>query len=1300
MQDRTGYIWAGIYWGIIRYDGNSFKAYVPNHAILKDSTDLIGTTNLYVQAICEDNDGNLWVGHTMGIERFDPVTEKFKHYVLNPSMPLSDWSNHVLALCIDHKGNLWVGSGSGLYLFDRTTEKFKRYLHDSTDTNSIVQNSINAIYEDRSGNLWVGTGGGLDKLDSSGKKFSHYWTAPKNSDTWGSMYWIMSIFEDRDGIIWLGTQNGLVEFDKSGGSFITYKNIPNDSKSLGSNGINCICQDKNGFIWISTNEGLDILDKKTKKFAHFRTDESDPSSISNYIAQILVDRSGTIWIGSRGDGLNKCIPPNPYNKNYPFEGYCNSNKCLVEDLSGKIWIGTNIGLISFDPKTECFKKENSNMFISCMNIDNSGTLWVSSGPGNLFYKKEKENVFNRLFIGKTSDEYILSMRNSRDGNMWVGTARGQVFKLNIHTREIEKIFQYNHAIVQVYEDKNGLLWLGTNEAGVIRYNPETKKSTSFTSNPNDTLTLSGNDVYDFCEDGAGNLWVITNANINKFDKKLQKFVRMFGKEGFKGDALSMVTDEHGNLWLCNIDGFIKYNPINKQHKLYNEIKVGYIFRGRKGELYVITAPFFKEKQKMIIVNPDHLQNNLFNPPIVITSFKKFEEPYPFGKEIKLSYNQNFISFEFSALSYIQSEKNQYAYIMEGIDNNWVYSGTRHYASYPNLSPGKYIFRVKGSNNDGVWNEMGTSIAIIISPPWWKTWWAYCSYAFIFVFALLGIRKYELNRLKLKDKVKMDEAVLKEREETDKMKSRFFANISHEFRTPLTLILGPAQKILKKESTDIMKEVNIIARNSNRLLQLVNQLLDLSKIESGKLKLEASKGNIVSFVKGVALSFESLSESKDIVLKIESEKEYLEVYFDKEKMTKILSNILSNSFKFTPEEGKITISILEANQSKVEIKIKDTGIGILREEIPKLFDRFYQVDSSHTREYEGTGIGLALTKELVELHHGRILVESELGKWTEFTILLPMGREHLIDEELKEKESESKVILNEAKNLLPTTNYENQIETDLLDSSSPFERLRIPQNEATVSEDKNIILVVEDNYDMREYIKEFLVKDYIVEEALNGEQALRKAEKIIPDLIISDMMMPKMDGNELTRRLKKDVKTSHIPIIILTAKSGQENKLEGLKTGADDYLTKPFDVKELHIRIENLIKIRKNLQEKYSKGEQINHEEKKLRKIDEEFLKKVLKIVEENLSDENFSIEEFSSEIGMSRTQLHRKLKALIGKSASSYVRTIRLTKAKKMIEEEKGNISEIAYSVGFSSPAYFTRCFKKEFGYPPSDLDR
>ena len=640
--------------------------------------------------------------------------------------------------------------------------------------------------------------------------------------------------------------------------------------------------------------------------------------------------------------------------------------------------------------------------------------------------------------------------------------------------------------------------------------------------------------------------------------------------------------------------------------------------------------------------------------------------------------------------------------MEGIDRDWVYSGNKHDAAYTNLSPGEYTFKVKGSNNDGIWNETGTSISIIISPPWWKTNWAYISYGLIFLFSLYGLRRYELNRVELKDKIKMDATLFKEKEEADKMKSRFFANISHEFRTPLTLILGPAEKIISKVTdVDIIKDAGIIKRNSKRLLQLVNQLLDLSKLEAGKLKLEASNNNIVSFVKGIALSFESLSEEKDITLMILSEKEFIELYFDKEKMIKILSNILSNAFKFTPQDGKITVSITESSSSRastprevsngfVKIKIKDTGIGIPKEEIPKLFDRFYQVDSSFTKEYEGTGIGLALTKELAELHHGNISVESELGQWTEFTISLPLGKGHLKGDEVstKDKQDEPEMLIEEKKYL-----FSKNINEDLIENSEL----------SYLKDDKTIILIVEDNYDMREYIKESLDSSYIIEEAVNGEQGLRKAVKVIPDLIISDMMMPKMDGNEMTKILKNDEKTCHIPVIILTARSGQENKLEGLQTGADDYLTKPFDIKELQIRIKNIISIRKKLQEKFGRienksSQKIEDDKVEFSTIDQKFISKLMDIIEKHISEEDFNIIDFCSELAMSRTQLHRKLKALTGKSASIYIRSVKLSKAKKMIEEQKGNISEIAYSVGFASPAYFTKCFKEEFGYPPSAI--
>ncbi|MBV6422141.1 MAG: Sensor histidine kinase RcsC [Ignavibacteriaceae bacterium] len=1349
FQDRTGYLWFGSSHGVFRYDGYSFKDYTT----FKENTSNL--TNAEAQAICDDNEGNIWIGHVQGLDRLDPTTDEVKHFILNPLMPVTDWSNHVLSLLEDREGKLWAGTGDGLYLFDQNTQTFKRIIHDSSDVNSIINNTVAVIYEDRSGSVWFGTGGGLDKLDSSGNKFLHVWNEKINSSKQdGGIYSILSIFEDSDGIIWLGTWAGLVEFKKENNAFTIYQNDPKDPQSLAVNDIFSINEDLNGNLWLATN-GVDILNKHTKKFTHHTHDKFDSNSLSDDgVSNILVEKSGTIWISTYGRGINKYIQPNQYVKKYFLEKaeILNAGSGdLVEDNEGKIWIGTDIGLISFDPDKEIFKEELFNKTITGLLVDEEGALWMYSTTNRtLYYKNDKENEIKQFFYsdGKPFYNSVSGMANCKDGSIWIGTDGGEILKLNQTKKRIEQIAKFDNSITGLYEDKEGLLWIGTYDAGVISYNPINKISTRYISDPKDSLTLTGNQVFNFCEDGQGILWCLANSSPNKFDRINQKWIRWKGKEGFPNNAMTLIDDNKGNLWMSSASGAFKYNPFTKEVTKYNDINLSWSYKARNGELYFVSATFLTEKQSITRINPDNIFNNSFVPPVVITSFKKYEKQFPFGKEIQLPYNENFISFEFSALSFIHPEKNQYAYMMEGVNEDWVCSGTRRFASYPNLDPGEYIFRVKGSNSDGVWNETGTSVIIIISPPWWKTWWAYSTYAAIFIFTLFSIRRYEMNRLKLKDRIKLDEAVLQEKEETDKMKSRFFANISHEFRTPLTLILGPAEKISSKTSDDVIKDANIIKRNSRRLLQLINQLLDLSKLESGKLKLEVSKGNIVSFVKGVALSFESLAESKDISLKIHSEKEFIEMYFDKEKMMKILTNILSNAFKFTREEGMITVSIKEnklssvisresstekslstnkeipkrvRNDNIVEIKIRDTGIGIAQEEIPKLFDRFYQVDSSHTREYEGTGIGLALTKELVELHLGRINVESEKGipdkvgtGWIEFTLLFPLGRDHLSEGLLSEKDeeiieermAESGVILSPdkvgAKNLPEEVLNKNQ----RIDSSrqnvgqASSASSRIPQNDNEVNEDKTIILVVEDNYDMRQYIRESLDGNYLIEEAVNGEQGVRKAEKIIPDLIISDMMMPKMDGNELVRILKNDEKTSHIPIILLTAKAGQENKLEGLEIGADDYLTKPFDIKELQIRIKNLINIRRKLQEKFSKIENDFPVVTglKLQSLDEKFLIKVNEVIEKHISEEEFSIEEFGKEVGMSRSQFHRKFIAITGKPASIYLRSVRLSRAKKMIEGKTGNISEIAYSVGFSSLSYFSKCFKEEFGFPPSDL--
>jgi len=1308
IQDRAGYLWFGTYNGVDRYDGNGFTSYKYEPG----NPNSINSGS--VQALCEGKDGNIWIGTSLGLDMLEPTTGNFSHFVLPPTRTGINFSSYILSICEDTSGILWVGTGDGLNKFDKTTMKFTTFKHDSTDTGSLSNNYIHALLVDKEGTLWIGTGNGLDKLDRKTGKFIHCWHDPKNqigsinigwdnAIEYSLTYQINSIYEDNLGSIWLCTNGeGLIEVNPRDGSYTTYKHNLKDTEclnSLTSDNIESIGEDHDGIYWIGTKyNGLSTFNKQSNKFIHYYHNDYDPGSLSiDMILAICCERSGTIWITSF-NGLNKIN-----RKEFPFKQYNNienswdksfgTGASVINSNNGKLWVQTGNGeILKFDPEINSFLPQ-FNSYKTGMNYiaeDKKGNIWIKLNTGGI-YLKERNGQITRIKYpsGKEFSQqvYCIYTPPSND-TVWVGTLEGGIFFINKQSKSISLLKSINTSIKCIYKDSFGLLWAGTKDAGLIRYNISQKKFVLFKSDINNPQNISGSLITAIYEDKKRDVWFGTNIGLNKYIRSTNSFIHYTEMEGLPNNLIFAIEgDAHGNLWFSTNKGISKLNPETWKIKNY-DITYGFTsnrfyFTGcetENGEIY------FGGPGGITRFNPDSIKENPYIPPIVITSFRIFDKSIHFGKEIKLSYNKNFLSFEFAALSYITPERNQYTYKMEGVDKDWIYSGSRHYTSYPNLAPGTYTFRVKGSNNDGIWNEAGTSILIIILPPWWKTNWAYISYGLVFILTLYGLRRYELNRVKLKDKIKMDEAVFKEKEETDKMKSRFFANISHEFRTPLTLILGPAEKINSQTSNNIIKDSGIIRRNSKRLLQLVNQLLDLSKLEAGKLKLEASKNNIVSFVKGIALSFESLSEEKDISLKIIPSKEYIESYFDKEKMIKILSNILSNSFKFTQTDGTITVSIIE-NENNVEIKIRDTGIGISHEEIPKLFDRFYQVDSSINREYEGTGIGLALTKELVELHHGNISVESELGQWTEFTISLPLGKDHLKDDEVstKEKQDKPEMLIDEKKYLLSKNTNEDLIENSEL---------------SYLKDDKTIILIVEDNYDMREYIKESLDSSYIIEEAVNGEQGLRKAVKIIPDLIISDMMMPKMDGNEMTKILKNDEKTSHIPIIILTARSGQENKLEGLQTGADDYLTKPFDIKELQIRIENLIKIRKKLQEKFSRIENKTPkaEEKKLSSVDEKFMFKVMDIIEKHISEEDFNIEDFCSEVAMSRTQLHRKLKALTGKSASIYIRSVKLANAKKMIENQKGNISEIAYSVGFSSPAYFTKCFKEEFGYPPSAI--
>jgi signal transduction histidine kinase/DNA-binding response OmpR family regulator len=731
--------------------------------------------------------------------------------------------------------------------------------------------------------------------------------------------------------------------------------------------------------------------------------------------------------------------------------------------------------------------------------------------------------------------------------------------------------------------------------------------------------------------------------------------------------------------------------------------------------------------------PAAIQDNPHVPPVVFTGFQIFNRPVSFKEKksplsapiaaaeaITLSHEQNVFSFEFAALDYADPAKNRYRYKMENFDRDWRDNGTRRMVTYTNLSPGEYVLRVQGANNDGVWNQTGAAIRIIITPPWWRTWWAYTLYAALFVAIMHSLRRYEMSRQRLKHQVEIERLQAEQQQletarlqELDRMKSRFFANISHEFRTPLTLILGPAEQLEEEVAGARAKEkLDTIRKNAQRLLRLINQLLDLSKLESGKMQLRAAPGDLVEFLRGLTFSFAALAERKRIALRFEARSEKLLAYFDRDKMEKIFSNLLSNAIKFTPEGGVVILDCgFEISDSAIPdlglrhadskdpaiqnpksaiINVKDTGIGIPADKLARVFDRFYQVDTSSTREYEGTGIGLALVKELVELHHGTVSVASAVGKGSTFTVRLPLGKDHLAPEEVLEI-SEQYSVTSEQLSVIsdqsPVTSNEQPATSDESERSG----------DPALAGQPALILLVEDHAEMRRFVRNELEPNYRVLEAGDGEAGWQQAIEAIPDLVISDVMMPKMNGFELCRRLKSDERTSHVPVILLTAKADQPDKLAGLETGADDYLAKPFDSQELLARVKNLIAPRRALRERFKSQVVLKPSEIAITSVDEAFLKKVMAAVEKHLAEEEFDVETLCREVGISRPQLHRKLTALTGRAANELIRTMRLQRAADLLAKNAGTIAEIAYMVGFSSQGYFTKCFQEQYGLTPRE---
>jgi len=1294
IEDKDGAIWIPtIAEGLNRFDrvNETFKRY----QIKIESPYETGLNK--IRGAYQDSENNIWFAHQRyGVFKYSPVEDTFAYYLVN-NEDIESWANDINFMYEDKSQNLWTGTNSGLYFFDKKNNKFNPFVNETNPTISFSDLVCTRMLEDGQSILWISTNKGLIKINTRRNYIELYKSNDAAPNTFRRLNTMLDLFDnpmDKENTLLVFTQNNLLQFNKTRGSFIL-----NDNRILASDLFSTLVMfqrflDETGRFWFACdNQGLAFFNMRNMIFEYYDISLTKQMNEKFSATSFLEDSYGNVWVGTRWGGLFQ------YDKNMQL-----------------------VDRFLYTPANDYSFEQN---FIYCLFEDSDHVIWAGNWHDGGIHKLVRDKNPTNKYKLTCSYEFpgicrIGDIFQDSYGFIWFYSTQGLFYIDTLYPSEIRPKkfpikFEYHNHIRSICQDKHGNVWFASQGEGLFCLKPENRNTQTLEKiqhNPNNPNSLASNTVFSVCTDNEGNLWVGTVSGLCKFIEETNEFICYNRQHGVDMTFIyDMEVDKNNNFWLSTEKDLVRFNPNLKAGRQTKEIALedgvpfkdiyNYnIYKSKNDRLYVGGISF----SGFYRFYTDSLKDNTHIPPVVITDFKVKNESISLDTsvteitQIYLQHNQNFFSFEFAALDYMNPSDNEYAYQLEGFDDNWIYSDNRHFANYTGVPPGDYIFRIKGSNNDGFWNEEGTSLMISIFPPPWKTWWAYTLYG-LFIFTIFYlILRYYLKRQQLLHKLALEHVQTEKLEELDRMKSRFFANISHEFRTPLTLILGPLDKIKAQISTEAKKDLDIMQRNAKRLQNLINQLLSLSKLESGQMRLQAGEVNIVSLINGYVQSFESLAKLKKIEFKFNSAEEFIPLFVDKEKIEKILYNLLSNAFKFTGEGGRIEVLVTPLNPPSrgdkaesqispleggrgVNISISDTGRGIPPDKLEHIFDRFYQTDDNYTKDQEGTGIGLALTKELVELHHGTINVVSKLGKGTTFTVFLPMGKEHLKAEELVDHVEPG------SWENPPDQITEQQYQESLID------------DDELIKDSKPLLLIVEDNDDLRSYVRSYLTDDYLIIEAIDGEMGLEKAIEKIPDLVISDVMMPKMDGYELCKKLKADDRTNHIPVILLTAKAAMEDKLEGLETEADDFLTKPFDPQELLVRIGNLIRQRKKLQEKY-KGRfvftEINEKEEII-SADEKFLKNAGQFVEQNLSDPELSVESFAQQMAMSQSQLYRKLKGVIDLSPNEFIRSLRLQRAAQLLLKRTGNVAEIAYEVGFNNPSYFSECFQKQFGKLPSE---
>ncbi len=1316
LQDKKGYLWVATYDGLSKYNGLEFKVYK------NEINNVNSISNNKVNKLFEDKIGRIWVGTVDGLNLFDPEKESFTRFKISGS----NQGCTVLSIAEDSKEVLWIGTNSGLFYVDTRNIKPKN----TVITRSAIcrDKKTECLYIDRDKHLWIGSGQTLKIYDPVKARLLSVPVQLKQSKELAGTV-IRNISQDVDNNYWIATEtNGLFYYNAKTANCINY----DQNNGLLSNTVRAVLETGNHIIWVGTKKGLNIINTQTGDISGYSNDPFNPNSLSqNSIRDIFKDNESNVWIGTFNGGLN-CVYSQFDNFYYLGLKKGGSNNlsydiinAIFQDRDGNFWVGTDDGGLnkvdnglqynhSYYQYNGASRELLGNSIKSIAEHTDPNKLWIATGSGLSVFDKRTNAFENTHILPKPNvPGFIQNFVLLKDkGGMWIGTNFSGLYYLE-NSGALHSYHTTENRILALYKDGNDL-WVGTADNGLNHLDIGTKVLTSYRANPNKSNNLTNDAVLSVFKDSHQRLWIGTDGGgMNYFDTKTRKFYSITETQGIANNTIhSILEDKSGRLWLStnkglSCIGFKKFNVSFDRDAVSvanysvedglqsNQFTTGAALKANSGNLV------FGGINGLTAFDPARIKINKVKPAIVFTDFLILNKPVSFNvqgaplqkpidetDEITLNHGQTFFSIKFAALNYINPQKNQFAFKLDGFsDNDWHYVGNQQMATYTNLDPGTYYFKLKAANNDGIWNNSPRVLKINILPPWWKTYYAYAGYLALVICLLYLFNIYSKKTERLKNDLKYESINHAKDQELARKQLSFFVNISHEIKTPLTMIMAPLEKMIEMNlgNNKLQHQLGLMQRNGERLMRLVNQLLDKKKLETGHMYIQAAEADIVGFVQEIVLAFNGLGRAKNISIKLDTDVDELKICFDGDKLEKVFYNLLSNAIKFTYNYGRIVVRISQpANEDVVAIAVEDNGCGIFPENIDKIFTQFYH--NSNLR-IEGTGLGLAFSKELVGLHYGKLEVESmpeTIGKkgFTKFTVKLPLGKAHFKQDELNAKFTDSEDVLSYQYTERP------------IKSQLQLKKIEILNREARESFS---MLIIEDNEDVLNFIKAGFEGDFEVHTALNGLSGFKAAKEIIPDIIISDVMMPGQNGMELCQEIKSDVYTSHIPVILLTARTQFIFKMEGIETGADDYITKPFNFSMLEARVWNLIETRQKLRQRYRREVKLDPQNITINNLDEAFLNKMLNYIELHITNPELSVEQLSQEVAMSRSSFYKKIKSLTNQTGVEFIRSIRIKRAAQLLANGQFTVNEVAYMVGFLDVNYFRKCFKEQFSHTPRE---